>query len=239
MGCKGSTLLLVHADSRNTIATWSHVGHSDVFAHQPFHRCQQMRLDTVTGSKQGYDVDMLKERALSKDRRPHPILGEVFRVVTQEDGVFGKKQVKTSDSNQGDFRADPPAAPTPALEEGRSRLLALADKDSRSSSSSSSSSSNKKKSKKDKKSKKAKKDKKKSKKEQKDKKAHKRGLDENKECMKPQTCGHHCTPLLSWRLCRPFFGSGLQRQRRSHQQLSRYYSQLIRLLGFCLGRSTL
>ena len=82
-----------------------------------------MRLDTVTRSKQGYDVDILKERALAKDRKPHPIWGEVFRVVTQEDGVFGKTVKKNTDCHSGTARADTAAAPTPALE-GRSRLLA-------------------------------------------------------------------------------------------------------------------
>jgi len=69
-------------------------GHSDLLAHQPFPRCQHMRHDTAAGSKQGYDVEMLMAKTLTRDRKPHPVWGEVFRVVIQTDGIFGKRSDK-------------------------------------------------------------------------------------------------------------------------------------------------
>ena len=204
-----------------------------MLAHQPFPRCQHMRHDTAAGSKQGYDVEMLMAKTLPRDRKPHPVWGEVFRVVIQTDGIFGKRSDKKTDGHQASGAASSRSNPAiaagastsvPTAEEaGRSRLLAIADKarsssEGSSSSSSSSSSSNKHKSKKDKKSKKSKKHKKskkskKDKKDEKDKKAGKRNLDDIKECMESQTREHPCTPPRSWRLRRQWSWSSLQRQK--------------------------
>ena len=119
----------------------------------------------------GFDVEAIALKSRPEDRKPHPIVGETFRVSILRSGHRGNKGATKLDIMSAASASSPGASSSSAALPPPHSMLAIGDQtaESDSSSSSSDSSSSRKRSKKSKKSKKAKKESKKEKKEKKEK----------------------------------------------------------------------
>jgi hypothetical protein len=131
--------------------------------HGEFYEDAGEALPLSVWASRGFDSEAIRLLTLPRDRKMHPVLGEVFKVSILKAGWRGNKSVEKTDrltataASSGSSSSGGPSPPLPAFMQAGP--LALGDKSASDDSSSSSSSSRRhKKSKKSKKAKKSKKD---------------------------------------------------------------------------------